>query len=103
MEAYFPLDGGAGDIVKEEIKGLNGTLNGMQNKAETDAAWISSKLGGALPHSQHIITKGDYHSAAPDQTGKRWEMFMSSRGVNHVFFFCFSTLFLNIFLCRILS
>jgi len=118
MEVYFPLDGGTGDIVREEIKGLNGTLKGMQTKAETEAAWISSKLGGALhldgkndrilvphnpafdfknedfsvslfmrwkkgvlPHSQHIITKGDYHSASPDQTGKRWEMYMSSGGV----------------------
>ena len=34
---------------------------------------------GAEPHSQHFLTKGDYHSAAPDQTGKRWEVFVSGK------------------------
>jgi len=43
----------------------------------TVAFWMQWKVG-TKPHSQHLITKGDYHSAAPDQTGKRWEVFVSS-------------------------
>jgi hypothetical protein len=39
--------------------------------------WMKWRVG-TKPHSQHVITKGDYHSAAPDQTGKRWEIFVSS-------------------------
>ena len=42
----------------------------------TVAFWMRWKKGTA-PHSQHFITKGDYHSAAPDQTGRRWELFVS--------------------------
>ena len=42
----------------------------------TVAFWMKWKPG-THPHSQHLITKGDYHSAAPDQTGKRWEIFVA--------------------------
>ena len=44
----------------------------------TAAFWMRWKKCVA-PHSQHFLTKGDYHSAAPNQTGKRWEIFVSGR------------------------
>lgn len=30
------------------------------------------------PHGQHLITKGDYEASKPGETGKRWEIYVSS-------------------------
>ena len=30
------------------------------------------------PGSEHILCKGDYSSTTPDQTGKRWELYVAN-------------------------
>ena len=111
MEAHFTLDETSGNVVKDNIKGLVGTL---KDADEND--WVSGKVGGALhfdgkdnrifvpnnpafdfnnegfsvsflmrwpkervPRHEHMISKGDYASAALDETGKRWEIIMDGR------------------------
>jgi hypothetical protein len=39
---------------------------------------------GAAPRHEHILCKGDYNSAVPGETGKRWEINLAPKGLSFI-------------------
>jgi hypothetical protein len=39
---------------------------------------------GAAPRHEHILCKGDYNTAVPGETGKRWEINLAPRGLSFI-------------------
>lgn len=99
LAARFPLTEGEGGAVNDSVsdKGLALRLDGVDDRVEIPAspgfdfkdesftvAFHVRWTKGAAPRHEHILCKGDYQTSVAGESGKRWEINLSPRGLSFI-------------------